>query len=67
VLATQLGYEAARCVRLGEFGRMVAMQKGGFTTVPLADVAGGWRAVPSDHALMQAAAGIGIGFGVATH
>ena len=23
----------------------------------------GWRAVPADHALMQAAAGIGVGFG----
>jgi 6-phosphofructokinase 1 len=65
VLATQFGYEAARCVRRGEFGRMVALSKGGISAVPLTDVAGGWRAVPADHALMQAAAGIGIGFGVA--
>ena len=63
VLATQLGFEAACCVRRGEFGRMVAVQRGGFATVPLADVAAGWRAVPADHPLLRSAAGIGVGFG----
>lgn len=66
VLATQLGFEAACCVRRGEFGRMVAVQRGGFTTVPLADVAAGWRAVPPDHPLLRGAAGIGVGFGTPT-
>ena len=66
VLATQLGFEAAGCVRRSEFGRMVALQRGEFTTVPLADVAAGWRAVPADHPLLRGATGIGVGFGTST-
>ncbi|MFO1220291.1 MAG: ATP-dependent 6-phosphofructokinase [Burkholderiaceae bacterium] len=65
VLATQLGYEAACCVREGRFGHMVALQRGGVVSVPLIDVAAGWRAVPADHPLLRAAAGIGIGLGTA--
>jgi ATP-dependent phosphofructokinase / diphosphate-dependent phosphofructokinase len=66
VLATQLGFEAAQRVRRGEYGCMVSLQCGAFTSVPLADVAGRFRAVDADHPLLQAAQGLGVAFGTAT-
>jgi phosphofructokinase-like protein len=63
VLATQLGAKAVDVIVRGEFGRMVAVQGGAITTVPLETVTGGPRPVPLDHPLIAAARALGTSFG----
>jgi ATP-dependent phosphofructokinase / diphosphate-dependent phosphofructokinase len=63
VLATRFGVAAAALVQQGRFGRMVALQGSDCTSVPLADVAGGGRAVPPDHELWRAALALGVCLG----
>lgn len=63
VLATRFGWHAAQLLRAGQTGRMVALQGEDCVSVPLSDVVGRSRAVPADHALLQAARGIGISLG----
>ncbi len=48
----------------GRFGRMVALQKGELTSVPLSQVGGKIRTVPVNHELVLAAKKIGISFGI---
>jgi 6-phosphofructokinase 1 len=59
ILATRFGCGAAELVLAGRWGRMVAVQKGGFTDVALAEVAGKVRTVPPDHELLRAARSVG--------
>ena len=63
VLATRFGYHAAQLVRGGRFGRMVTLQGDAIASVPLDEVAGRTRNVPPDHALIDAARGIGVMLG----
>jgi len=63
VLATHFGAEAIRLAVSGQFNRMVAVQKGQLTSVPLAAVAGRQRLVPSDHPLLAVARATGVHFG----
>lgn len=63
ILATQLGAKAVELVVRSQFGRMVAVQKGLITSVPLETAAGGPRTVPLDHPLIAAARALGTGFG----
>ncbi len=63
VLATRFGYHAAQLVKAGQFGRMVALQGDRCTSVALDEVAGRNRVVPPEHALLQAARGIGVHLG----
>ncbi len=63
ILATQLGAKAVDLVLSREFGRMVAVQNGAITTVPLEIPAAGPRLVPPDHPLIAAARAIGTSFG----
>lgn len=63
VLATQFGNEAAQLVMQGAFDRMVTLQDGRLTSVPLAAVAHGSRRVPRDHPLLRAARQIGVSLG----
>ena len=63
VLATRFGYHAAQLVRGGQFGRMVTLQGEAIASVALDQVAGRARSVPPDHALIQAARGIGVMLG----
>jgi 6-phosphofructokinase 1 len=63
VLATRFGWHAAQLVQAGKFGRMVAMQGDRCTSVALDAVAGHNRTVPADHALVNAARGIGVHLG----
>ncbi len=63
VLATRFGYHAAQLVKARQFGRMVALQGDNCVSVPLDEVAGRVRNVPLDHALLQAARGIGVKLG----
>jgi ATP-dependent phosphofructokinase / diphosphate-dependent phosphofructokinase len=63
VLATHFGYHAAQLVEAGRFGHMVALQGDVCTSVPIADVAGRNRCVPSEHPLLNAVRGLGIALG----
>jgi ATP-dependent phosphofructokinase / diphosphate-dependent phosphofructokinase len=63
VLATRFGHAAAQHALHGRFGLMVALQGDGCVSVPLAAVAGQTRLVPSGHALVQAARGLGVCLG----
>ena len=63
VLATRFGYHAAQLVETRRFGEMVALQGDVCTSVPIADVAGRNRCVPSNHELVRATRGIGVSLG----
>ena len=63
VLGTLFGHKAIELALQGRFGQLVVMQKMQVTSVPLADVAGKQRTVPTDHPLIAAARGVGTCFG----
>jgi phosphofructokinase-like protein len=63
VLATLYGNAAAALVRERRLNRMVALQRGELTSVPLDAVSGRTRCVPLDHALLRCAEQIGICLG----
>jgi len=63
VLATQFGVLAVELVIQKKFGRMVAVEKGSVTSVPLETAAGGPRLVPLDHPLIASARAVGTSFG----
>jgi 6-phosphofructokinase 1 len=63
VLATQFGHRAIEMVTHGEFNRMVAMQNGRLTSVPIAEVANRQRLVPLDDPLLVACRATGASFG----
>jgi ATP-dependent phosphofructokinase / diphosphate-dependent phosphofructokinase len=63
VLATQFGAQAAQLVLRGEFNRMVTLQGGQLSSLPLAQVAARNRCVPADHPLLNVARQIGVSLG----
>ncbi|WCC80045.1 ATP-dependent 6-phosphofructokinase [Cutibacterium equinum] len=63
LFATRMGTVGAKLVDDGEFGVMVASQGGETTTVPLKDVGGKVRYVPSDHPWVKAARDVGTSLG----
>lgn len=63
LLATRLGAAAADLVAQGEYGYMVAARGDGTEAVPLAEVAGKVKLVPTDHGWIEAARKVGTGFG----
>lgn len=63
VLATLFGHEAIEMIVQGRFNRMVAMQDGRLTSVPIAEVADRQRLVPVDHPLVAACRATGVSFG----
>ena len=63
VLATRFGWHAAQLVHQRRWDRMVALQQGEITSVPLNQVADRNRPVPADHPLLQAAQGLGVCLG----
>jgi 6-phosphofructokinase 1 len=63
-LATVFGARAASLVAENRFGRMVALQDGAFTDVPLSHVADETRTVPLDSPLIASARAVGVSFGV---
>jgi 6-phosphofructokinase 1 len=65
VLATQYGNAAAQLVIQGRFDRMVTLQGGALTSVPVASVAGQSRQIPLDHPLLLCAQQIGVSLGQA--
>jgi 6-phosphofructokinase 1 len=63
VLATQYGNAAAGLVLQGDFGRMVTLQGGALTSIPIDEVAGKNRGVAADDPLLACARQIGVMLG----
>ncbi|MCR4901210.1 MAG: ATP-dependent 6-phosphofructokinase [Treponema sp.] len=63
VLATTIGAAAADFLAEGEFGKLVAINGGRITGVPLSTVAGVVKAIPEDDPVLQTARDMGICFG----
>jgi 6-phosphofructokinase 1 len=63
VLATQFGHRAVQMVVNGEFNRMVAIQSGRLTSVPIAEVANRQRLVSLNDPLLLACRATGASFG----
>ncbi|MBP8965293.1 MAG: 6-phosphofructokinase, partial [Flexilinea sp.] len=63
VLTTALGVAAADWVIQKKFGVMVGMVNNEIVGIPLKDVAGKVKSVPTNHPLIQSARNIGIYFG----
>lgn len=63
VLATQFGHHAVRLLLEGKRHRMVAMQKGLLTDIPMTECAGKQRLVDAGNQLIAAARGVGTSFG----
>ncbi|NNE69222.1 MAG: ATP-dependent 6-phosphofructokinase [Rhodothermales bacterium] len=62
-LASVFGSYAAKLVEDGQFGRMVALDEGQITSIPLDSVANRTRTVPTDSPVLQAALAVGTSFG----
>jgi len=63
VLATRFGHAAAELLARGEFNRLVVVQGGQLTSVPIAEVADQQRLVSPDDPLILAAKAVGTCFG----
>jgi 6-phosphofructokinase 1 len=63
LLASRLGTAAAHAVASGEFGVMVAARGEGTELVPLTEVAGQLKLVPTDHEWILTARTLGTGLG----
>lgn len=63
VLATQFGHRAVELIVEGKWNRMVAMQHGRLTDVPIRDVSNQERNVPDDDPLVIACRAVGVSFG----
>ncbi len=63
LLATEFGFHAFELLMAGESGIVVVKRNGQLGAVPLQEVAGKIRKVPSDHFLIRAARSIGTSFG----
>ncbi len=62
-LATQFGAAAAELIMRHEYGKMVAIQDGKITSIPLEDAASKTKFLPVDHPMIKLARDIGISFG----
>lgn len=63
LLCTRLGVAAAKLIRDGKFGYMVAVQNDKIVPVPIKEVAGKLKTVPVDGELVQTARDLGISMG----
>jgi 6-phosphofructokinase 1 len=63
VLATRFGHAAVGLLAAGRFNRLVVLQQGELTSVPIEEVADQQRLVPPDHELIKAAKSVGTCFG----
>ena len=62
-LATQFGTAAAELIVNKQYGRMVAIQGGVITSIPLDEAASKTKFLPVDHPMIRSARRIGISFG----
>jgi len=65
ILATQFGHHAMELVMSGRHDRLVAMQHGQLTSVPLVEVADRVKLIPPDDPTIRASRAIGVSFGEA--
>jgi 6-phosphofructokinase 1 len=63
ILATRYGAAAAELVEREQFGRMVCLQGGLITSIPLEDAVGKLKTVPPDGEIVSLAKHLGVGFG----
>jgi len=63
ILATRFGAAAVHRLAEGRYGEVVVMHEGQISTVPMLEVAGRVRTVPTDHEIIRTARGLGIAFG----
>ena len=63
ILATKFGHHAFELLAAGRFNRLVVMQKGEITSVPIEEVADKVRTIPLDYPLIRGARVIGTSFG----
>lgn len=63
LLCTRLGVAAARLIRDGKFGNMVAIQNDKIVPIPLKEVAGKLKNVPVDCELIRTARELGLSMG----
>ena len=63
ILATKFGHHAFELLTAGRFNRLVVMQKGEITSVPIEEVADKVRTIPTDYPLIRGARAIGTSFG----
>jgi 6-phosphofructokinase 1 len=63
VLGTRFGAAAARLIRKGAFGRMVALLPPDVESVPIREAISRRKVVPLDSDILESARGIGISFG----
>ena len=63
ILATRYGAAAVHQLAEGAYGRVVVMQGGKLTTIPMSQTAGKIRQVPPDHEIVRTARSLGISFG----
>lgn len=63
LLCTRLGVAAARLIREGKFGNMVALRDDRIVPVPLKEVAGRLKTVPPDCELVRTARELGLSMG----
>jgi phosphofructokinase-like protein len=62
VLATLFGHHALKLAADGEYNRLVVMQQGKLTSVPIEEVADRQRLVPADDTLVAACQSVGVTF-----
>jgi len=63
ILATRLGASAVNIISKGEFNRMVCLDHEQIKSIPVRDVAGKIRKVPTDGELIKIARNMGVSFG----
>ena len=63
VLGTRFGAGAARLIKKGAFGRMVALVPPDLESIPIREAVGRMKTVPVDSDIIEAAREIGISFG----
>jgi ATP-dependent phosphofructokinase / diphosphate-dependent phosphofructokinase len=63
ILATRFGAAAVHALAEGHYGEVVVMSKGEIGTISMMECAGRVRFVTTDHEIVRAARGLGIGFG----
>ena len=63
VLCTRFGAAAAKLIKNGNYGNMVGLQNNRIVPVPLSEVAGKLKKIPSDCDLIDTAREVGISFG----
>ena len=63
VLSTRFGAAAARLIKNRRYGNMVGLRNGEIVPVPLSEVAGKLKKIPTDYPLIGEAKEVGISFG----